>query len=247
MKVRPGALLALLVMLLPAFTAATPQQGVIAPGIQIRSVEDGWTCTGNFLFESRVNASLYLGIADHCLNKSDVGDPVLIGQDGATGRVAYSARRVMQARGEELVANDFGLIEIDKPFRGWATASVLYYGGPTSLAACSSLRDGDRILVYGSSPWHLRLDALQRMEGYAHLLAPPYNFDILMRTPAVWGDSGAPALTADGRAIGVVVALSATNLAVCLDRVFEYARTAGGLDIQLLTAAQRNAGSLPDF
>lgn len=223
----------------------------IRPGVQV--VSETGQCTSNFLFASADNASLYLGLAAHCVEGLSIGAPLDIADGAATGTLAYSSWITMDEVAETdaatLDANDFALILLPPEARSLAHPGMQHFGGPTALAASADVGTGDKVLTYGNSGLRQGIDALSWHEGYV-VEASEWTTTIYTATPGVPGDSGSGVLTGDGRALGILVTLTiapttGSNGVTHLDRALDYAREHAGIDVTLATWELENRGILP--
>lgn len=241
----------------------------VRPGVRLGELHarpgalGGKLCTGNFIFQSPDNASLYLGTAAHCVRGMKPGDAVAIegvgGRAGATGTLAYSSFVAMDVRDElsprlsedEDAAphrdnNDFALIRIDDAHRRLVHPATLHYGGPTGIVPSGEIGVGARVLLYGSSATKGEADALSVQAGCV-VRPGPRASRLHMDNPGVPGDSGGPVLRADGRALGVLthfgpgvatdppLVRGGTNYVTNLDMALAYAREVFGLHVELVT------------
>lgn len=225
-------------------------EATIRPGIQV--VSDAGQCTSNFVFTSPDNPSLYLGLAAHCVEGLDLGTRVDIGGI-ATGTLAYSSWSTMATIDEQdadaLEHNDFALILIPADARGLVHPGVRHFGGPTALADSATVATGDKILTYGNSGLRQGIDPSGWHEGYV-LETSGWTTTAYTVGPGVPGDSGSGVLTADGKALGILVTLTilptaGSNGITHLDRALDYAAQHAGLEVRLATWQLEDAGLLP--
>lgn len=232
--------------------AAWPEtsDALVRPGIQV--VSKTGQCTSNFVFASADNASLYLGLAAHCVEDLPLGEPVDIG-GVATGTLAYSSWATMEDAGETdaaaLDANDFALILIDDASRPLVHPGVRHFGGPTAMAPSGSVGAGDKVLTYGNSGLRQEIEPASWHEGYV-IDRSAWTTTIYTVTPGVPGDSGSAVLTADGRALGILVTLTiaptaGSNGVTHLDMALAYAKENAGVDVRLATWELEDEGLLP--
>lgn len=184
----------------------------------------GRTCTANFLFSTPDNRTLYIGTASHCVGHLRVGDEIGVAHGRVTGTVVYCSFGAIahttqclntpQASLEGSEWNDFALIRIPDDARDLVHPAVEFWGGPPGFAPSDHER-GDLALTYGNSD--LR-DAdqddasgpLDPREGVVWASEDPTTY-VKFAGDVVSGDSGSPALDRQGRAMGVVVNLSASD------------------------------------
>ena len=225
----------------------SPGYAKIRPGIATET--GGAPCTSNFVFTDAAD-HVYLGQAAHCAQTGDepdnngctspslpLGTPVtLVGAD-VTGTMAYSSRLAMQANGEKetgvCFANDFALIRIPDDQASLVNPTLPVFGGPVGIAT-APVRSGDRIHAYGNSNLRGGIAQLSPQEGIGVLSDEPGWYHLVyLITPGVPGDSGGPALDAQGRALGVVTALNffppASNGLTDLGHALAYARKYSGI------------------
>lgn len=182
--------------------AAVADPVAVAPGDAI-TVAGGGGCTLGFLFTGSDRAS-YMSTAGHCLLgttqtkktwRPGTG-PAVSTPGGRIGHLVFAEH--LPAGEEDADYYDFALIRLDKGVR--ASAALPSFGAPTGLN--DSLADEPTVLhTYGqgtgvsaASPERdLVATTLKRTDHvYAHgALAP--------------GDSGAPVLDAEGKAVGTVL------------------------------------------
>lgn len=231
----------------PAIDAAT-----VRPGVQI--VSPTGQCTSNFVYTSPDNATLYLGLAAHCVDGMAIGDPVEIADGAATGTLAYSSWMTMEEIGEESKEarefNDFALVAVDDDSRNLVHPAVRHFGGPVALAASSAVATGDKVLTYGNSGIRQGVDPSGWHEGYVLEHANPWTTEVYTVTPGVPGDSGSGVLDADGRALGVLVTIAilpttGSNGVTSLDLALAYALEHAGIDARLATWELLDGGVLP--
>lgn len=180
----------------------TPCAGV-RPGALVET-EKG-QCSFNFLFTG-ADGRRYIGTAGHCI----LGDSPLGGEDAGertwapgTGPVARDSDG--QRVGEFAYAvlqdpKDFALIRLDPGVP--ASAQMCHFGGPTGTNA--DLTSAPTLLHhYGAGL--LVGDVLPARSALA--LGMPNPDHVLVIGAVLPGDSGGAIVSADGRAVGVVVAL----------------------------------------
>jgi len=127
------------------------------------------------------------------LDSKEPGDTVEIAGGSFAGSFAFAefSRPV-----------DFAIVELPDAARDTVHPSMQGYGGPTGLAEASEI--GDRVLVFGNSPVRegTPADDFDAREGYvvdSRNASTRYH----LYNPTIAGDSGSPALLADGQALGV--------------------------------------------
>jgi hypothetical protein len=229
-------------------------QAVIRPGLtlNVTGVLDFRPCTADFVFSSLDNRTLYIGTVSHCVQGRKVGDQVTLANITDAGVLVYcSFQHVFQFEdcGPALPPpidhdTDFALIQIHRENRALVHPAVHYWGGPTRLGAPPPA--GTPLLAYSNPQFSsayapMRGVALDSSEketsaAWAHTLIP--------------GDSGSPALRADGQAVGALdredfaskpPRLTIQNLGAAL----AYMKQASGLDVELKTWPLLEHGPLP--
>lgn len=183
--------------------AAVAEPVAAAPGDAVSVAGGGGGCTLGFLFTGSDRAS-YMSTAGHCLLgttqvkktwKPGAG-PEVTTAAGRIGQLVFAEN--LPAGEEDADYYDFAVIRLDKGIR--ASAALPSFGAPTGVN--DSLSDEPAVLhTYGqgtgvsaASPERdLLATTLKRTDHvYAHgALAP--------------GDSGAPVLDEDGKAVGTVL------------------------------------------
>jgi hypothetical protein len=174
----------------------------VRPGATV-FVENGGQCTLNFMFRDRSGAD-YIATAGHCVLSGNVlgssaneemtwqpgqGPRALDGSGAPFGRFAYAV---------EAPPRDFGLIRLDPGVS--ANAAVCHFGGPAGLNEQLST-EPVVLSYYGGGV--LTGDVLPARSALAlSLIDPDEVFLTGLATP---GDSGAPVLDPEGRAVGVLV------------------------------------------
>ncbi len=199
----------------------------VRPGVQIVVTGDEGTglCTSNFLFRSRTNGTLYLGLAAHCIGSPDidakVGSKAVIrnlgDQNEITTWVAYSSWEAMgwspgaTTAGDDVHPHDFALVAIPADEVGIVHPAVLFYGGPVAMADYDSVAATQRLLVYGNSNLYPRPGDLDPQEGVVlgkgsenYDGSVGYYIDAHVELAPVPGDSGSGLMTKDGKALGAL-------------------------------------------
>jgi hypothetical protein len=177
----------------------------VRPGARV-TIEGHGQCTLNFRFSGRDrNGGVhhYIGTAGHCVlgdgpTDSDGGErtwragqgPLVL--DAAGNRIGRFAYAVLKGK------RDFGLIRIAPGVRNGPT--MCHFGGPTGVnrdqtSATTRLQYYGQGLGTGATV-PARTAVAQGMPSPNHVHATGL---------VMFGDSGAPVLSADGRAVGLVV------------------------------------------
>ncbi len=217
----------------------------IRPGVQVAA--GGSQCTSNFVFRTPDNATLYLGLAAHCVDTIKIGDPVTIG--GQHGTLAYSswkAQNLTDCDGGASAGcvNDFSLIELKPGDRNKIHPAMLHFGGPVALRDAAELRLGDKLLSYGNSDTRSPLglppvDPTNWHEGV--VVSPPSGAEFKAVMPGkIPGDSGSGVMSKDGKAVGVFVNICISpcpglNGIVSLKAAIDLAYAKGGLQVEVAT------------
>lgn len=228
--------------------AEVPYPSPIQPGAMHRA--GGSACTFNFVFQD-TNASdtLYIGTAAHCVG--GVGDRIEIPHYGEIGTVVYvgdtSPSVLGMGEGVEGHHKDFALVKVDADEHDLVDPSVRYWGGPNGVA--TSFTPGEPLLAYGNAKY-VSATSYTRPR-LAHLVTVyddrsvsnggDYEGWYLANGPFYSGDSGAPVLTADGQALGIISTFGVTvgEPATELGPTIETIRSdlaAAGFDVELVTA-----------
>jgi hypothetical protein len=161
-------------------------------------------CTLNFLFTAS-DGSRYMGTAGHCA--LDDGERVYT---SGQAPVAYDAAR--KRIGEFAYAvntqdKDFALIRLDPGVE--AKPQMCHFGGPTGVGdpnftgSPAIVQHFGQGLVFGQT--------VSARSGAGHLSQPGTHF---ATTAAIFGDSGSGVQLTDGKAIGVLVAISPLGIVI---------------------------------
>ena len=230
----------------PIASADAPPFGVgpcpgVRPGAALWSEAGG--CTFNFYWKGYardalgqpVEAGRFMGTAGHCaVDQSEQEHTWAPGkgpavQDGAGNRIGEYAYAVNSS------TKDFALIRLDPGVT--ANPSMCHFGGPTGIWDPSFSPVAPRVvqhfgqgLVFG--------DTVSARSGVGYLSDPNWSFGV---DEALFGDSGSGVETDDGRAFGVLVAIS--PLGIVYTRIpprLEDARKALGLESFELQTAPEN-------
>ncbi|MBW3663304.1 MAG: serine protease [Actinobacteria bacterium] len=179
------------------------------PGVRpgARVVIGGGGCTMNFLFEGwrivkdkRVFAGRYIGTAGHCVfdEGADNVEQTWSASSGPVARDAAGNRIGSVVYAILKDPKDFALIRLDSGVE--ASAQMCHWGGPVSLSRDIvkqpvTLRQSGQGDIYGST-----------IPGRTHWAGSMASSDHVFATgPAIYGDSGSPVITQDGKAVGVLV------------------------------------------
>jgi hypothetical protein len=184
--------------------AATPLGTGSCPGVRPGAVveSDNGQCTFNFLFQGSDGAR-YIGTAGHCI----LGDDPLGGDAGEQTWAAGSGPEARDGEGNRIGEfayailqdpKDFALIRLDPGVA--ANAQMCHFGGPTGV-------NTDR----GATP--VVLHHFGQGVGVGTVLPARSALALGMPDPdhvyaaggVVPGDSGSGIISADGRAVGVIV------------------------------------------
>jgi hypothetical protein len=187
-------------------------------------------CTLNFLFVG-TGGTKYMGTAGHCA--TDDGEKVYtsgqapVAYDGTGKRIGEFAYAV---NSED---RDFALIRLDGGVV--ANPQMCHFGGPTGVSDPSFT--GSPAVVQHFGQGLVFGDTVSARSGAGHLSQPGTHF---ATTAAIFGDSGSGVQLADGKAIGVLVAISPLGIVITrLAPQVERARQMLGLEsLALQTAPQ---------
>jgi len=197
---------------LPFFVDTNPG---VQPGGPLQS--KGGFCTMNFLFKGS-DGHRYIGTAGHCILGGGVslpgGDDDAKEEDTSTGPSEFE-RIWAPGQGPEVSGRDdtrvgefayavltdpkdFALVRLDPDVE--ASPAVAHFGGPTGLN--EDLTDDPVVLeFYGQSPGVGTLLPARTMVA----LNMPNPDRVFATGPGAPGDSGSGVISADGRAVGVLV------------------------------------------
>lgn len=215
MKVRCGlAAAVLLAGGLGASASAAPVQP--RPGDLITVEGADGSCTLGFLFRGSDGAQ-YMSTAGHCVFGTAQGQPrtwkpgtgpAVTTSQGRIGRIVFAEDRPSPETEDDY---DFALIRLDRGVVGSAEIRVL--GVPTGI-------NGDR----GSSPTRMRTyghSAFSLLSPARDVVAPNtrHRDHVYAHGALFLGDSGAPVLDVDGRAVGTVLGGGLGNVGVGLGSV----------------------------
>lgn len=222
------------------------EQATIRPGVTIAA----GSCTANFVFHSLDNRTLFIGTAAHCFPDAQIGDPVQIAGGAAQGRLAYSSFLAMEENGDSIDGNDFALVELPDEARDRVHPAMLSFGGPTGIAESAST--GDRVFAHGNST--ARPDATPGEAGPREGVVTEHGTwttGVYFAGPGVPGDSGSPAITADGQALGVVITFEvapqpASNNLANLAAVLGYANEHMAEPVALATWPLEDPSTVPE-
>ena len=177
----------------------------VRPGARVVIGSGG--CTMNFLFEGwrivedkKVFAGHYIGTAGHCVFPEDADNVEQtwsassgpVARDAAGNRIGSVVYAILKD------PKDFALIRLDKGVE--ASPQMCHWGGPLSLnrdivKQPVTLRQSGQGDIYGST-----------VPGRTHYAGSMVSSDHVYATgPALYGDSGSPVISQDGRAVGVLV------------------------------------------
>lgn len=183
----------------PVGIAACPG---VRPGAAVRS--EAGLCTFNFLFAGS-DGRRYIGTAGHCIlgdgpAATNAGEILWApgtgpaARDAGGGRVGEFAYAILED------PKDFALVRLDPGVA--ASPQVCHFGGPTGLNA--DLVSGPVLLQHYGQGLGLGLALPARTSVALGMPSPDHVFAVGVVAP---GDSGSGAITADGRAVGVITTL----------------------------------------
>ena len=209
--------------------------GLVRPGVEIRTSTGG--CTANFVF-SGANGKRYLGTAGHCLldgqgETTTFASPTVQAYASGWRTIGRAAYAVLSDE------RDFALIELDPSVT--AVAEMAHFGGPTGVYTGQSLAP-EIVHHYGYGL------VLGEVIPARTSIAPNTvgHYRVGAEGAVIFGDSGGPAITEDGRALGVIVTLghvgsaSAGTVGISrLDVALSRAETWIGTSLTLQTAPLR--------
>lgn len=180
-------------------------------------------CTMNFVFTS-TGSDRYIGTAAHCVG--GVGQPVSLGDAGTIGTVAYWGFG-------DPNGTDFAMVKVSSAKLGLVNPALCHWGGPTSLAV--GFQDEPVIVDhYGNGIGTGTLTATKARRGVAYAWS---DSTFTLASSGTFGDSGSPIMSIDGKALGVLIQISAFgNVATRLDVALERATAQLGIGFTLLGA-----------
>lgn len=240
----------------PAFDPGWPtlSEATLRPGIWAEG------CTMNFVFRSPDNRSLYFGLAAHCVTDVEIGESVELAQGEGSGRLVYSSWKTSGDdpwQGEN-VHNDFALLRVDDADRPLVHPAVEHFGGPAGIA--SPPEQGDRVWTYGNTSFRSVVpggDTLDPREGVVQA-SRNESTAAYFAPPSIRGDSGSPAMTGDGKALGTMSTLNhvwtdrlpdapppGSNTVSNLGYALDYLHENTDLRVELVTWKVLQAGALP--
>ncbi len=187
--------------------AAAPVGTTPCPGVRpgaLVETEKG-VCSFNFLFRG-ADGHRYIGTAGHCIlgespvGGEDAGERTWAPGDGPEARDSEGRRIGEFAYAVLRDPKDFALIRLDSTVE--ASAQMCHFGGPTGTNAATTPA---LTLLHHYGNGLLIGDVLPARSALA--LGMPNRDHVHATGVAVPGDSGGGIISADGRAVGVVVAI----------------------------------------
>lgn len=170
-----------------------PCEGLIRPGARL-VIGGTVLCTANWVVRDAAGA-LYLGTAGHCLPTLEARDIVVPGL-GDIGDPAYTT-------GSGGVGRDFALVRIDPRLYAQVSPTLCHWGGPQGMAEPGDGAAGQQVVAhYG---WGTAYGAIAETRARLGAL-PSFGWQ---QEHLTWfgatnpGDSGAPLLGHDGKALGL--------------------------------------------
>lgn len=198
--------------------SATASAAVLQPrpGDLIKVEGGGGACTLGFLFTGSDRAP-YMSTAGHCLLGTTGGPPktwkpgagpAVRTPEGQIGRVVFAEKRDSAETGDEY---DFALIRLDKGVQ--ASPEIRVLGTPTGINS-----------QQGHSPVTLRTyghSAFSLVSPARDVFAPNtrHKDHVYAHGPLFQGDSGAPVVDAEGRAVGTVLGGGAGRVGIGIGAV----------------------------
>lgn len=189
----------------------------IRPGVKVGVAGSGVNAgTGNFVFSSPDNRTLYVGWVAHGVDGMEPGDAVELPTAGVEATLVYCSWGLIEEtvtcpeleRAEHpLRRNDFALLRLPADARSTVHPATPLWGGPTGVGQPPAT--GDRLLGFGNTPYRdggQTVNALDAFSGLATKSDRIQTEAYILPQPLP-GDSGSPAMTADGQATGIVVGI----------------------------------------
>jgi hypothetical protein len=162
---------------------------------------DGGTCSLGFVYSDKYG-QLFITTAGHCVVPTGAYKLWAVGK----GPVAYvggkAVGRAVYARNdpEDPYVYDIAMIQITKGVK--VNPQVCHFGGPTS--ASSTTARGDQVQVYGNAQGLSEVLPARTLIS----LGNSNTYDAWIVGPSLFGDSGAPVVSASsGKAIGFITAI----------------------------------------
>lgn len=193
--------LAAAMLLAGALSASASADVQPHPGDAI-TIEGGGGCTLGFLFAGSDGAS-YMSTAGHCVESAQLpkrtwakgAGPAVSTKQGRIGRVVFSENTKDPDVFDDY---DFALVRLDPGVKG--SPAIRSYGAPTGIND-QQAADPEVLRVYGHGV------AVSAVSRERKLVAPnTKNEDhVYAHGPVLFGDSGAPVIDEQGRAIGTVL------------------------------------------
>jgi len=230
---------------------APAASATIHPGVKVTMA--GVSCRAGFIFTDGTRAFIALpsscsgaGPVDN--SKCDAGQdpyglPVTITGAKHKGTLVYSSVTTMELRGQKATNrcanNNLSLVRIDRRDIKRTNPSVPMLGGPAGVSKDQPTAP-DQLSVYASAPANAQ--ALSTTAG-------GWSHSMMVDGPIADTDIGAPVLTGNGRAIGMVsgVPTSEGQTLVCdLFREIRYMHTVDKLaDVHLAKGTEKFSPALP--
>ena len=199
-----------LALMIPATPVGLPAAAGVQPGGAVES--DVAVCTLNFLFRDG-GGTRYIGTAGHCIIPGhNDGETVWAPGNGPPARDGHGQRIGEFAYAVHDHPKDFALIRLDPGVD--ARPDVAHFGGPTGVNVD---QHGDPVVLhhYGGGG-----DAAAVLPARSALAVGLPEADYVKAVGvARGGDSGSPVISADGRAVGVLVASEPRGIVIGADGV----------------------------
>lgn len=222
---------------------ASPQEATVFPGAVLKTQKRD--CPSNFVFTRADNGSVFLGTSAYCVRDMPLGTMAMIGGPDDLAVLVYSSWVSMEEGGETdrqaREYNDFAVFYIDSSARSRVSPAIPVVGGPQGAAEGGEAGVGSRVRFHSQPPvTGLPSTAPAWRDGVITGQVGAWALLVHSPSPALPGGTGGAALTADGRALGVVVNLGvspspAANGIARLDALLGYARDHANLDMVVAT------------
>lgn len=198
----------------------------VRPGTKVGAGGSGTNLgTGNFVFSTPDNRTLYLGWIAHGVGEMEPGDTVELPTAGVEATLVYCSwgaieetvtcpileyapERAADVDTHPRFFNDFALLRLPSSARPFVHPATPVWGGPTAVASPPSR--GTQLAAFGNTPFRdggqAGVNLVDPIRGAAWSSTSRSTEAHLAPQP-VPGDSGSPVQTASGQALGTISAI----------------------------------------